>query len=228
MSTFRMHLAKVVLILIGFMGAGQVKAQEATAMGPAAEETKSRWMAPQSEQVKTLNQQAAMPARVRIGLRLTPFKKVVTRHADGSTETRFIPGEPLRHTLRARLNQGNHFYVGDWHVETIPTKWIQKTRRYEVQLNLYRRYGAFGQLEENVGSVVLSGDLEEQADGVHVLVGVVRQRLRDKFGNPYLDVIAGSQPAAITVAPATQVKAPSLNPSAANKGAAAAAASARF
>jgi hypothetical protein len=185
-------------------------------------------MAPQSEQVKTLNQQAAMPARVRIGLRLTPFKKVVTRHADGSTETRFIPGEPLRHTLRARLNQGNHFYVGDWHVETIPTKWIQKTRRYEVQLSLYRRYGAFGQLEENVGSVVLSGDLEEQADGVHVLVGVVRQRLRDKFGNPYLDVIAGSQPAAITVAPATQVKAPSLNPSAANKGAAAAAASARF
>ena len=197
-------------------------------MGPSAEVTKSRWMAPQSEQVKALNQQAAMPARVRIGLRLTPFKKVVTRHADGSTETRFIPGEPLRHTLRARLNQGNHFYVGDWHVETIPTKWIQKTRRYEVQLSLYRRYGAFGQLEENVGSVVLSGDLEEQADGVHVLVGVVRQRLRDKFGNPYLDVIAGSQPAAITVAPTTQVKAPSLNPSAANKGAAAAAASARF
>lgn len=196
-------------------------------MGPSAEVTKSRWMAPQSEQVKALNQQAAMPARVRIGLRLTPFKKVVTRHADGSTETRFIPGEPLRHTLRARLNQGNHFYVGDWHVETIPTKWIQKTRRYEVQLNLYRRYGAFGQLEENVGSVVLSGDLEEQADGVHVLVGVVRQRLRDKFGNPYLDVIAGSQPAAITVAPTTQVKAPSLNPNAANKGAAAAA-SARF
>ena len=228
MSTFRMHLTKVVLILIGFMAAGQVKAQEATAMGPSAEVTKSRWMAPQSEQVKALNQQAAMPARVRIGLRLTPFKKVVTRHADGSTETRFIPGEPLRHTLRARLNQGNHFYVGDWHVETIPTKWIQKTRRYEVQLSLYRRYGAFGQLEENVGSVVLSGDLEEQADGVHVLVGVVRQRLRDKFGNPYLDVIAGSQPAAITVAPATQVKAPSLNPNAANKGAAAAAASARF
>ena len=228
MSTFRMHLTKVVLILIGFMAAGQVKAQEATAMGPSAEVTKSRWMAPQSEQVKALNQQAAMPARVRIGLRLTPFKKVVTRHADGSTETRFIPGEPLRHTLRARLNQGNHFYVGDWHVETIPTKWIQKTRRYEVQLNLYRRYGAFGQLEENVGSVVLSGDLEEQADGVHVLVGVVRQRLRDKFGNPYLDVIAGSQPAAITVAPTTQVKAPSLNPSSANKGAAAAAASARF
>ena len=227
MSTFRMHLTKVVLILIGFMAAGQVKAQEATAMGPSAEVTKSRWMAPQSEQVKALNQQAAMPARVRIGLRLTPFKKVVTRHADGSTETRFIPGEPLRHTLRARLNQGNHFYVGDWHVETIPTKWIQKTRRYEVQLNLYRRYGAFGQLEENVGSVVLSGDLEEQADGVHVLVGVVRQRLRDKFGNPYLDVIAGSQPAAITVAPTTQVKAPSLNPNAANKGAAAAA-SARF
>jgi len=227
MSTFRMHLTKVVLILIGFMAAGQVKAQEATAMGPSAEVTKSRWMAPQSEQVKALNQQAAMPARVRIGLRLTPFKKVVTRHADGSTETRFIPGEPLRHTLRARLNQGNHFYVGDWHVETIPTKWIQKTRRYEVQLSLYRRYGAFGQLEENVGSVVLSGDLEEQADGVHVLVGVVRQRLRDKFGNPYLDVIAGSQPAAITVAPTTQVKAPSLNPNAANKGAAAAA-SARF
>ena len=228
MSTLRMYVSEVVLILIGFIGAGQVKAQEATAMGPAAEESKARWIAPQSDQVKTLNQQAAMPARVRIGLRLTPIKKVVTRHADGSTETRFIPGEPLRHTLRARLNQGNHFYVGDWHVETIPTKWIQKTRRYEVQLSLHRRYGAFGQLEENVGSVLLSGDLEEQADNVHVLIGVARQRLRDKFGNPYLDVIAGSQSAAVTVAPAAQVKAPSLKPTAAAKGSAAATASGRF
>lgn len=195
MSTFRFCFIEVMLILIAFVGTGQVKAQEATAMGPASDDSKSRWTPPPVDQVKAVNSQLNVPAKVRIGLRLTPFKKVVTRHPDGSTETQYIAAEALRHTLRARLNQANHFYVGEWHVVTAPVKWVQKTRHYEVQLQLNRRYGAFGQLEENVGSVLLSGVLEEQEDHVHVLIGAVRQRLRDKFGNPYLDVVAGSQAA---------------------------------
>ena len=71
---------------------------------------------------------------------------------------------------------------------------MKKTRHYEVKLNLYRRYGAFGQLEENVGSVTLAGTLEEERDNVHVLLGTVRKRLRDKAGQPYLDVVAGFAP----------------------------------
>lgn len=149
------------------------------------------WNPPSPEAAQRINQETNAAPRVRIGLRLTPFKKVVTRARDGGSETRFIPAEPLRHTLRARLNKTNHFFVGEWHIETIPTKWVRKSRRYEVRLNIYRRFGAFGQLEETLGSVDLAGVLDEQGDRLFVLIGTTRKRLRDKFQNPSLDVVAG-------------------------------------
>lgn len=168
---------------------------------------RAKWIAPQPEQAKEINAETQQPAKVRIGLRLTPFKKVVTRNRDGSTDQRFVPIEPLRHTLRARLNKTNHFFVGEWHVESVPTKWVKKTRHYEVKLNVYRRYGAFGQLEENVGQIELAGTLEEEKDNVHVLLGTARKRLRDKAGQPYLDLVAGFAPGA-EKGPAVSLSAP--------------------
>lgn len=132
--------------------------------------------------------------RVRIGLRLTSFIKVVQRESNGQQSTRFVPAEPIRHTLKARINGINHFFVSDWHIETKPLKWIKKTGRYDTRLTFFRRYGAFGQLEESVGSVDLAGTLDLEKDQVYVLIGVVRQRLRDKLGSPYLDVVAGFSP----------------------------------
>lgn len=132
--------------------------------------------------------------RVRIGLRLTPFIKVVQREENGQQTTRFVPAEPIRHTLKARINGINHFFVSDWHIETKPIKWIKKTGRYDIKLTFYRRFGAFGQLEDLVGSVDLAGTLDLEKDQVYVLIGVVRQRLRDKLGSPYLDVVAGFAP----------------------------------
>jgi hypothetical protein len=132
--------------------------------------------------------------RVRIGLRLTPFVKIVNRQVDGRRTTRFIPAEPLRHTLRARMNAMNHFFVSDWHIETKPLKWIKQAGRYDMRLTFYRRYGAFGQLEEHIGSVDVSGTLDTEKDQVYVLIGVARRRLRDKMGSPYLDVVAGFAP----------------------------------
>lgn len=152
---------------------------------------KREWLAPDTATAKQINEHNKLPPQVRIGLRLTPFKKITTKLRDGSDETRFLPAEPLRHTLRARLNKTNHFFVGEWHIETVPTKWINKTRRYEVRLNVYRRFGAFGQLEESLGSVDLAGVLEQQEDRLFVLLGVARKRLRDKFQNPSLDIVAG-------------------------------------
>ena len=136
------------------------------------------------------------PARVRIGLRLTPFAKVTTVGLNGTPSSKFVTVEPLRHTLRARLNQTNHFYVDTWHVETVPQRFNRQTRQYEVRLGFYRRYGAFGQLEEKVGSVDLAGNLSENTGSVYVLVGVARARLRDQLGQPVLDVVAGFAPAA--------------------------------
>lgn len=162
----------------------------------------ARWSPPQAEEARDINAKASVVPRVRIGLRMTPFSKVVTKERDGTTSTRFVPGEPLRHTLRARLNQPNHFFVGDWHIESKPTKWVKKSRRYEVRLSVYRRYGAFGQLEENVGHIDLAGVLDEQEPNVHVLLGVARTRLRDKFQNPLVDIVAGFAPGANAAASA--------------------------
>jgi len=156
------------------------------------------WQAPKAENVKVVKKESDQPARVRIGLRLTPFKKVTTRDKTGSSSSRFVPIEPIRHTLRSRLNKPNHFFIGEWHIETKPLAWIKKTRKYQVQLTVHRRFGAFGQLEELVGSVVLDGVLDEGDDNVHVLLGVARKRLRDKFGHPVLDVVAGFAPGAKT------------------------------
>lgn len=158
---------------------------------------KAKWLAPEAAEANVINEKSAMPAKVRIGLRLTPFNKVITRNRDGTVDTRYVPGEALRHTLRARLNKVNHFFVGDWHIESVPLKWIQKTRRYEVRLNVYRRYGAFGQLEESAGTMDLSGVLEEQQDNVHVLLGVARKRMRDSMGQPLVDVVAGFGPGTV-------------------------------
>jgi hypothetical protein len=184
------------LIVMALILAPQARAELPPDGDVPAGTPKAKWVAPQPEQAKEINARSQQPAKVRIGLRLTPFKRVVTRNRDGSTDQRFVPIEPLRHTLRARLNKTNHFFVGEWHVESVPTKWIKKTRHYEVKLNIYRRYGAFGQLEENVGSIQLAGTLEEERDNVHVLLGTARKRLRDKAGQPYLDVVAGFAPGA--------------------------------
>jgi hypothetical protein len=170
------------------------------------------WVAPTAEQAKDVNAKAKVPVRVRIGLRLTPFKKVVTEARDGASTTRFVPLEPLRHTLRAQLNKANHFFVGDYHVETQPLSWVRQSRRYQVRLKVYRRYGAFGQLEESVGSADLSGVLEEQEANVFVLLGVARKRLRDKFQNPVLDIVAGYTPGGLRVGPTVSQGAPARKP----------------
>lgn len=193
--SWRFRGAMALALLLG--GVVPAAAQEVEANAEVSSQPSSRaaaWNPPAAEEAKRINERSDAPPRVRIGLRLTPFKKVVTKARDGSTETRYIPAEPLRHTLRARLNKTNHFFVGEWHVETVPTKWVRKSRRYEVRLNVYRRYGAFGQLEEKLGFVDLAGVLDEQEDGLFVLIGVARKRLRDKFQNPSLDIVAGFSP----------------------------------
>src|SRR5947208_449315 len=119
-------------ILLSLVLAQQAGAQdEPSALGPAGDEPTAQWLPPTPEGARKVNEKAAQPAKVRLGLRLTPFKKVTTRGRDGAVETRYVPVEPLRHTLRARLNVTNHFFVGEWHIETVPTKWVKKTRHYE-------------------------------------------------------------------------------------------------
>ncbi len=212
-------LARALAIFLPILAAlptvQQARAEDGpSAYGDAPPEHAAKWHAPQPAEAKILNKQAAEPARVRIGLRLTPFKKVTTRGRDGSIESRWVPMEPLRHTLRARLNKNNHFFVGDYHLETKPTKWVRKSRRYEVAIDVYRRYGAFGQLEEFLGTTTLIGVLEEQENNLFVVYGVARKRLRDKMQSPVLDIVAGFQPGTAQGPNVSQKEKPARTPAA--------------
>ena len=190
----RLVWIRLALILIAFPGARQVRAETSGLIGPPVSKSNTHWIAAEPLNINAATPGNDQPRRVRIGLRLTPFKKIITRQQGGHVESRFIQSEPLRHTLRARVNETKHFYVGNWHIETVPQKWIRKIKRYEVELRIFERYGDYGQLEESIGKVKIAGTLEEQDRNTDVLVGVAKQRLRDRSGNPLLDVVAGYQP----------------------------------
>lgn len=136
------------------------------------------------------------PARVRIGFRMAVYEPVVVRNRTGASSTRYLRRNPIQHTLRARVEQINHFYVGEWHIETIPQKVVNQTRRYEVRLNFYRRFGDAGDVEEKVGSLDLGGFLEEQdkQSRLFVLQAYRETQFRDPLGNPIADVVAGYRP----------------------------------
>ena len=128
--------------------------------------------------------------RVRIGVKLTPFQlKAGTKNAK---KPQFVKAQTVRQTLRARIDRENHFFVGDWHIQTKPVTWVKRSRSFTVRMDVYRRYGAFGQLEEKVGSLDVKGVLHRQDSNLYVLKGASRKRFRNKFGHPILDLVAGS------------------------------------
>lgn len=142
------------------------------------------------------------PVRVRIGLKLVPYSKVYTKSTNGTQKVSHVKAEASSHTLRARLDKVNHFYLNDWHIESKPVSWIRNTKRYEVQLTFFQRYGAYGKLEKRVGALKLNGNLHKQHENIYVLSGVAKKRFNDKFGAPVLDVISGYGSMPIAKAPA--------------------------
>ena len=76
----------------------------------------------QPEQVKEANEAVMQPAKVRIGLRLTPFKKVVTKNRDGSVDV--VLRVTSEHWLaRVLLRGGTNVQV------LTPEKWVNLAAR---------------------------------------------------------------------------------------------------
>ena len=131
--------------------------------------------------------------RVRIGFQLTPYEVVTSQDKHGALVQRHLPKSPMKHTLRARLDRPNHFYVQDFHVQTTPLSWVSQTKRYKVRVDVSKRYGK-GKVEEPVGSLVLTGTLRSAGKkGLWVLHGIRSTRLKDKMGAPLADLQVGHQ-----------------------------------
>lgn len=131
----------------------------------------------------------AQPPRVRIGLRLVPYRKLLYSGERGP-ETKFKPDQAITHTLRARMDRPNHFFLGEYHIETNPIAWDKQAGIYKIKLNFFRRFGSYGQIEESIGALELNGRLKG-AKGLYVIHGLASAQFKDKRGQPVVDLIAG-------------------------------------
>lgn len=126
-------------------------------------------------------------ARVRIPLRFTRFEPIVVQSPEGSKRMEYKPMAPISYTLRATINRSNHFYLADWHIETVPMKWEKNARNWQVEVKVYKRYGQEQELEEFIGTHSLSGHLVGD-DRLYTLETNSRQQFNNKRGSPLLIV----------------------------------------
>lgn len=124
-------------------------------------------------------------ARVRIPLRLTRYEPIVLQNTEGTRRMEYKPMAPVTYTLRATINRSNHFYLADWHIETIPMKWEKETRHWQVDVKVYKRYGQEQELEEFIGNHSIRGRLMGD-DRLFTLEAQGRQQFNNKRGNPIL------------------------------------------
>lgn len=125
--------------------------------------------------------------RVRIALRLTPFK-TLQGEGMGRSQVTAVPEPTLRYTLRAKLSKPNHFYFHQFHVQTIPLSWRKESHVYKVKLLVNRRFDRG--VEESLGALELRGLLQGEKN-IYTLEGLSSHTFRDKWGEPVLQVVAG-------------------------------------
>ena len=130
-------------------------------------------------------------ARVRIPLKLTRFEPIVVQNTEGTRRMEYKNMAPVSYTLRATINRSNHFYLADWHIETIPMKWEKETRNWQVEIKVYKRYGQDQELEEFIGTHAIQGRLVGD-DKLFTLEAHSRQQFNNKRGSPVLLLESGS------------------------------------
>jgi hypothetical protein len=145
--------------------------------------------------------------RVRIPVFLQGFNEVGVAQTDGRIKPARVAGKPISHVLRARIEKPNDFYLGDWRLQSTPIRWLKQSNYYQVKIDVFRRYGGMGQVEENLGSMYLTGSLKKQADGLYSLSGSANRRFQDSEGHPILTIQVGTpttesdRPTAVSRAP---------------------------
>lgn len=130
--------------------------------------------------------------RIRIPLMMQAYHEVAATKSDGKIRPAKVPAKPVSHMLRARIDKPNDFYVGDWKIQTIPVRWDKETNMYQVKVDVYRRLGEQGQVEETLGSISLTGQLVKQGDRLYTIQGSANKRFVDAYGQPLLELQVGS------------------------------------
>ena len=143
------------------------------------------------ESLVRMPKQSPRLARVRLAVELTNYKKFLVRNNYAKVSEMFRPLKPIKRHLRARIEKTNHFYIGDWHIETIPVKWSKEKMHLTMKLRFFRRYGTSNNLEESVGSTIISGHIEGH-DYIYNFQGAKKLKFKNLMGHPLVDVNIGS------------------------------------
>ena len=126
-------------------------------------------------------------AKVRLPIKLTNFEQIIIRNPQGVQRIEHKSLAPVNYNLRATINHSNHFYISDWHIETVPMKWDKDKKLWDAQIKFYKRFGQDQELEEFVGTMSIAGKLLDRDQGmVYLLETKGRQQFQNKRGNPLL------------------------------------------
>ncbi len=131
--------------------------------------------------------------RVRVPLRMTLFEPIMVKDQEGVRRVEHKPRLPVRYNFKATIDRTNHFYVADYHVETVPIKWEHDSKVWTLAVHFYKRYGEGQELEEGVGSMEIKGQLEG-AKKLYMLQAEGKQEFKNKQGYPQLLVEIDSIP----------------------------------
>ncbi len=126
-------------------------------------------------------------ARVRLGVKIIPYQKVIVKDPYGVNQIRFMKAKAILRNIRTQISKSSHFYISQWHLETVPVFWNKTTRQLSYEIKLYKRYGSRRELEEFIGSIKLSG-LLEGSKFVYNFMGKNEVRFKNKNGYAIADL----------------------------------------
>ena len=129
-------------------------------------------------------------ARVRIPIKIRIYNKILVKKLHGKIEDFFRPSSFRSYRLRARIDKKNDFYLGGWHIESIPVKWSRAKLYWEVKLRFHKRYGKKRGLEEFVGTTYVAG-LVDGKNFLYNFQGKKGLKFKNTLGQPIADILIG-------------------------------------
>ncbi|MCX6118121.1 MAG: hypothetical protein NT027_11310 [Proteobacteria bacterium] len=144
-----------------------------------------------SNKTESILEDSAKIERVRINVSIQSWNSVASTNSSGKSSVAKVPLKPLNHVLRARIEKPNDFYFSDLRIQTNPIRWIKPTGQYQLKAEIYRRLGESGQIEESIGTMLLSGVLKKQGENLYTFIGSSKRRFLDQSGLPQLDITLG-------------------------------------
>lgn len=122
--------------------------------------------------------------RIRVPVTIRGFEKtpvVAMGSAAKDSKSVMIPRKAIHLNLKARADRPNHFYFGDWHLETTP-QGKTAAGEFRFRISLAKTFGENHDLEEHIGDIEVSGGLSHAEPGVFTFNGKKASRFRGAGG----------------------------------------------